>query len=72
MACQGCDICEYPTTFGCFDRDYDCDNGCSFCEEEGECKYETGRTGALVQAFNDLVRAGEVSYNPYCKFGNVE
>lgn len=69
MVCQRCYEdgyeCEYPTTFGCFEGDYDCENGCYECEETDECKYETGETGALIQAFNNMVNDKLISYNPF-------
>ena len=65
MVCQECDVCEYPTTFGCYDRDYDCENGCGACMETDECKYESGELGATIYAFNCLVENGEISYNPF-------
>lgn len=69
MGCQKCYEegyeCEYPTTFGCFEGDYDCDQGCSECEETGECKYESGDLGATIYAFNRLVEEGQISYSPF-------
>lgn len=69
--CQECfdDVCEHPTTFGCYTRDYDCDYGCNACTDEDGydigCKYEEGELGASIYAFNELVRKGEVKYNPF-------
>ena len=65
MTCLKCDECEYPTTFGCYDGDYDCENDCNECEETDECKYESGNLGTLVYAFNELVEKGEISFNPF-------
>ena len=68
MSCQRCyedGECEYPTTFGCFDGDYDCDKGCNECDESGECKYESGELGANIYAFNRLVEDGQIKYNPF-------
>ena len=67
MVCQECDVCEYPNIFGCYDRDYDCDNGCDYCFESDECKYESGELGASIYAFNKLVEDGSISYNPFIK-----
>lgn len=69
MTCEKCYEdgyeCDYPTTFGCFEGDYDCDEGCYECEETDVCKYESGELGALIYAFNQLVKEGKVKYNPF-------
>lgn len=64
MACQNCIECEYPNTWGCYYRDYDCEDGCCQCLESDECKYETGEIYTIIEAFNQLVRDGEVNYHP--------
>jgi hypothetical protein len=67
MTCQKCyedGECEYPTTFGCYYRDYDCEHGCDECHETDECKYESGELGALVYTFNCLVEEGKCTYHP--------
>lgn len=68
MSCLECYLngeCEYPTTFGCYYRDYDCEHGCGECLETDECKYESGELGGLIDAFNKLVEKGECKYNPF-------
>lgn len=67
MVCQNCPECEHPNTWGCFDRDYDCENGCNFCEDDGECKYESGTLGAMIAAFNHEVEEGNVDCNPFIR-----
>lgn len=72
-ACHGCDECEYLTTFGCYERDYDCEYGCNDCNfGEEECKYESGDLGASIYAFNCLVNDGEIKYNPYIRYDRME
>ena len=68
MVCQNCEVCEYPNQWGCFDRDYDCNDGCHECMETDECKYETDEIGSIIYAFQRLVDEGKVSYHPMIKF----
>ena len=75
MACQECykqEECEFPLTFGCYYRDYDCEYGCGECLETDECKYESGELGAMIYAFNKLVEDGQTKYNPFVRYDRME